>query len=156
MNHESGVVGRQSQRTNARRMYYSAKVVGGEPGLMTVAMYQCDDTEEEWRQLIERYESIRHPKIMQLYGLVSTKGLRGMVFHDELIPFDQFLSRFRHSHILTTYIKGYSNSERLEAMDYCQRHSLLQNIGPSVWIRPATGEVCVDLVRAQDHTTVYR
>jgi hypothetical protein len=46
MNHESGVVGRQSQRTNARRMYYSAKVMGGEPGLMTVAMYQCDDTEE--------------------------------------------------------------------------------------------------------------
>jgi hypothetical protein len=42
----SGVVGRQSQRTSARQMYYSAKVVGGEPGPMTVALYQGDDTEE--------------------------------------------------------------------------------------------------------------
>jgi hypothetical protein len=46
MNNESGVVGRQSQRTDAQQMYYSAKVVGGEPGPMTVAMYQGDDMEE--------------------------------------------------------------------------------------------------------------
>ncbi|KAJ7814749.1 hypothetical protein B0H14DRAFT_2849418 [Mycena olivaceomarginata] len=74
VNDESGVVGRQSQRT----------IVGGEPGPMTVALYQGDDTEEEWRQHIAKYESIRHPKIMQLYGLMSTKGLRGVVFHDGL------------------------------------------------------------------------
>ncbi|KAJ7748723.1 hypothetical protein B0H14DRAFT_2983323, partial [Mycena olivaceomarginata] len=84
MDDGSGVVGRQSQRTSARQMYYSAKVVGGEPGPMTVALYQGDDTEEEWRQHVTKYESIRHPKIMQLYGSMSTKGLRGVVFHDGL------------------------------------------------------------------------
>jgi hypothetical protein len=46
MNDESGVLGRRSQRTSARWMYYAAKVVGGEPGPMTVALYQGDDTEE--------------------------------------------------------------------------------------------------------------
>jgi hypothetical protein len=46
MNDESSVVGRQSQRTSVQRMYYSAKVVDGEPGPMTVALYQGDDTEE--------------------------------------------------------------------------------------------------------------
>ncbi|KAJ7871822.1 hypothetical protein B0H14DRAFT_2723063, partial [Mycena olivaceomarginata] len=78
------VVGRQSQRTSARQMYYSARVVGSEPGPMTVALYQGDDTEEEWRQHITKYESIRHRNIMQLYGLMSTKRLRGLVFHDGL------------------------------------------------------------------------
>ncbi|KAJ7814760.1 hypothetical protein B0H14DRAFT_2849519 [Mycena olivaceomarginata] len=120
MNDESGVVGRQSQRTSARPMYYSAKVVGGEPGPMTVALYQGADTEEEWRQHITKYESIRHPKIMQLYGLMSTKGLRGVVFHDETIPFLQFHSRFKHSPILYAYI-----------MTYCVRTStIVTHLGP--------------------------
>ncbi|KAJ7792344.1 hypothetical protein B0H14DRAFT_3563723 [Mycena olivaceomarginata] len=136
LNNESGVVVRRS-----RRRMYSAKVVGGEPGPMTVVMYQ-GDTEEEWRQHIAKYESIRHPNIMQLYGLVRAKGLRGMVFHDELIPFGQFISRFRHSPILTAYVHGYCHSELDVYLD------------PSVWIRPATGELCVDLDR--NHETTFR
>ncbi|KAJ7748726.1 hypothetical protein B0H14DRAFT_3897100, partial [Mycena olivaceomarginata] len=119
INNKSGIVGRQSQRMNARPMYYSAKIVGGEPGPMTVAMYQGDDTEDEWRQHITKYESIRHPKIMQLYGLMSTKGLRGVVFHGEMIPFLQFISRFEYSPILHAYINSYCSSELREAMRYC-------------------------------------
>ncbi|KAJ7369190.1 hypothetical protein DFH08DRAFT_833286, partial [Mycena albidolilacea] len=145
VNDESGVVGRQSRRTSARQMYYSAKVVGGEPGPMTVALYQGDDTEEEWRQHITKYESIRHPKIMQLYGLMSTKGLRGMVFHDEMIPFNQFHSRFEHSPILHTYIIAYCTWELREAMRYCSSMNINQR--HSIWIRPATGELCLNLVR---------
>ncbi|KAJ7369183.1 hypothetical protein DFH08DRAFT_833262 [Mycena albidolilacea] len=143
---ESGVVGRQSHRTNARPMYYSAKVVGGEPGPMTVALYQGDDTEEEWRQHITKYESIRHPKIMQLYGLMSTKGLRGVVFHDDMIPYDQFHSRFKHSAILGAYIDSYCNLEHREAMRYC-RSMDIDVVRTSDWIRLATGELCVNLVQ---------
>ncbi|KAF8207784.1 hypothetical protein K438DRAFT_1962045 [Mycena galopus ATCC 62051] len=43
--------------------------------------------------------------MMQLYGLVRTKGFCAMVFHDELIPFEEFFNRFKHSSILTTYIR---------------------------------------------------
>ncbi|KAJ7871834.1 hypothetical protein B0H14DRAFT_202034 [Mycena olivaceomarginata] len=111
MNDGSGVVGRQRQRTSARGIYYSAKVVGGEPGPMTVALYQGDDTEEEWRQHFTKYESIRHPKIMQLYGLMNTKGLRGVVFHDEVIPITQFSSRFEYSPLLIAYINSYCRLE---------------------------------------------
>ncbi|KAJ7369192.1 hypothetical protein DFH08DRAFT_833295 [Mycena albidolilacea] len=144
MNDESGVVGRRIQRTSARRMY-SAKVVGGEPGPMTVAMYQGDDMEEEWRQHITKYESIRHPKVMQLYGLMSTKGLRGVVFHDEMIPFNQFQSRFQHSPLLIAYINSYCNLELREALRYCSSMDI--DMDHSIWIRPATGELCVNLVR---------
>jgi hypothetical protein len=45
MNNEFGVVGCQSRVTRVRRMY-SAKVMGGETGQMTVAMYQGARVEE--------------------------------------------------------------------------------------------------------------
>ncbi|KAJ7739095.1 hypothetical protein B0H14DRAFT_3898195 [Mycena olivaceomarginata] len=106
LNNESGVVGRQNRHACVRRMY-SAKVMGGETGRMTVAMYQGARVEEEWRQHLTIYESLRHPNVMQLYGLANTSALRAMVFHDDLIPFDQFIGRFRHSPILTRYIYFY-------------------------------------------------
>ncbi|KAJ7369201.1 hypothetical protein DFH08DRAFT_833313 [Mycena albidolilacea] len=153
IDNESGIVGRQSQRMNARRMYYSAKIVGGEPGPMTVAMYQGDNAEEvsahktpydllerrlqEWRQHIAKYE---HPKIMQLYGLMSTKGLRGLVFHD-LIPLPQLLRCFGHSLFLSIYILGYC-----EAMRYC-RSMDINTDHSSVWICLGTGELRMNLVQ---------
>ncbi|KAJ7369073.1 hypothetical protein DFH08DRAFT_38802 [Mycena albidolilacea] len=139
-------VSRQTRGAGVRRMY-SAKVIGGEHGPMTVSMYQGGRAEEEWRQHLAKYESIRHPNIMQLYGLVSTKGIRGLVFHDELVPYHQFFSRFQYSPILTTYIRGYCSTEFREASTYCR--SVLPTCAPSffpIWIRPTTGELCADLV----------
>ncbi|KAF7334332.1 hypothetical protein MSAN_02378000 [Mycena sanguinolenta] len=70
---QSGVVGRQSRGV---RIYHAE--IRCDPGTVTVAMYRGDGAEEEWRQHVAKYESIRHPYIMQLYGLVSTKGLYAM------------------------------------------------------------------------------
>ncbi|KAJ6464402.1 hypothetical protein C8R45DRAFT_499142 [Mycena sanguinolenta] len=132
----------------ARRMY-SGKI-RGDPGPVTVAMYGGNRAEEEWRQDLAKYAAIRHPYIMQLYGLVNTGGLRGMVFHDELIPFQQF--REQRSPVLDTYILGYCTAQFDEAMDYlvCQgviqerpRHRELDEY--SLWIRPSTNELCVNL-----------
>ncbi|KAF7353295.1 hypothetical protein MSAN_01517500 [Mycena sanguinolenta] len=95
---QSGVVGRQSRRVGVRQIYHAE--IRRDPGTVTIAMYQGDGAEEEWRQHVAKYESIRHPNIMQLYGLVSTKGL---------------------------YAMDYNN--------------------PPVWIRPSTGELCLDLVQ---------
>ncbi|KAF7367521.1 hypothetical protein MSAN_00815100 [Mycena sanguinolenta] len=60
---------------------HSGEICGG-PGAVTVAMYEGDRAEEEWRQDVAKYAAIRHPYIMQLYGVVSTRTLRAMVFHD--------------------------------------------------------------------------
>ncbi|KAF7334347.1 hypothetical protein MSAN_02379600 [Mycena sanguinolenta] len=77
-----------------------------------------DGAEEEWRKDVAKYESIWHNNIMQLYGIVSTKGLHAVVFHDELIPYAQFLRHFQHSAILTPYIIGYCNTEFNDATNY--------------------------------------
>ncbi|KAJ7830634.1 hypothetical protein B0H14DRAFT_2806730 [Mycena olivaceomarginata] len=127
---------------------YCAKLAGRDSGNMTVAMYQEDGANEQWRQHVAKYELIRHPNIMQLYGLVTTQGLRAMVFHDEMIPFHEFFNHFRNSPILTTYILAYCTTEWIQAMDYFDTVFTTQTMDYecAVWIRPATGQLSLDLV----------
>ncbi|KAF7353206.1 hypothetical protein MSAN_01508300 [Mycena sanguinolenta] len=149
---QSGVVGRQSRGVSVRRAVYHAKI-RGDPGTVTVAVYQGNGAEEEWRKDVAKYKSIWDPHIMQPYGLVSTNGLYAMVFHDELIPYRQFCRRFENSPILTVYIAGYcpigKNTEFEEATNYIsggfRKSSEYGDL--SAWIRPSTGELCLDLVQ---------
>ncbi|KAJ6566377.1 hypothetical protein B0H19DRAFT_1257602 [Mycena capillaripes] len=55
LNNSTGVVDRQRIQPSVRRMY-SAKIAGQST---TVAMYQGRDAEEEWRQDLAKYSSIR-------------------------------------------------------------------------------------------------
>ncbi|KAF7353334.1 hypothetical protein MSAN_01521600 [Mycena sanguinolenta] len=80
LDHQFAIVGRERQGTSVRRIY-SAEIRYN-PGPVTVAIYQGDRAEEEWHQDLAKYAEIRHPNIMQLYGLVRTKKLCAMVFHD--------------------------------------------------------------------------
>ncbi|KAJ7470212.1 hypothetical protein B0H11DRAFT_1381434 [Mycena galericulata] len=131
---------------------------------MTVAMYQGDGSEEAWRQHVAKYEFIRHPNVMQLYGLTSSVGLRALVFHDELIPYNQFLNRYRNSPILTMYIFGYCvrpsvfvdylgpnpafflDNRMGSGKKYLGSVSLMDaDNEDAVWIRAATGQLCLDL-----------
>ncbi|KAF7337195.1 hypothetical protein MSAN_02271800 [Mycena sanguinolenta] len=77
----STIVGRQSQDAGVRRLFSANLVVRASECRVNVAMYQGDGTEEEWRRNHAAYESVRHPNILQLYGLVNTKKLCSIVFH---------------------------------------------------------------------------
>ncbi|KAF7337206.1 hypothetical protein MSAN_02272900 [Mycena sanguinolenta] len=170
---QSSVGGRQTPRATVRRVY-TAKLEGRESGHMTVAMYEGNGAEETWNQHLVNYEAVRHPNIMQLYGLVRTNRLYAMVFHDELIPYAQFFRRFQHSPILSAYIKGYCITEfRVKAhVTEClwtvlislhrwqKATNYISNLFPSmdyyslpVWIRPPTGELCLDLVKGGSLTS---
>ncbi|KAF7352136.1 Kinase-like protein [Mycena venus] len=153
LNGQSGAVGRRRQEASVRRMYY-AKLEGRDSGRMTVAIYQGDGAQEEWGQHVAKHESIRHPNIAQVYGLVRTGGLRATVFHDELIPFQQFLDRFRHSPILTAYIHAYSTTEWNETREYCYSSGVIDCHNSSFWVRP-TGQLCLDLVRNAEPETDF-
>ncbi|KAF7353359.1 hypothetical protein MSAN_01524500 [Mycena sanguinolenta] len=139
-----GVVGPEKQGAKLRRIYTAE--VDHRSGRMAVAIYQGDGAEEQWREHIAKYESIRHPNIMQLYGLVSATGLHAMVFHDDLIAYEQFLSRFQHSPILTLYIKGYCCTEWNDVLTYLRSTQKTDYLREgTVWIRRTTGGLCVDL-----------
>ncbi|KAF7337274.1 hypothetical protein MSAN_02279900 [Mycena sanguinolenta] len=134
-----GVVDRPTSGASVRRVY-KAKLEGHESDHMTVAMYEGAGAEEAWSQDLAKYEIVRHPNVIQLYGVVSTKGLYAMVFHDELIPFTQFLRRFQHSPILSTYILGF-----WDAVNYAFNVFPKSSIDYIIWVRPPTGELCLDL-----------
>ncbi|KAJ7347422.1 hypothetical protein DFH08DRAFT_809179 [Mycena albidolilacea] len=116
------------------------KIPGNLTGINDCRAQPTQGDKAEEQQHVVKYEAVRHPHIMQLYGLVQPRGLCGMVFLNELIPFYQFLNPFKHSRILTTYILAYSSSEWRDYISF------------PVWIRPATGELSVDLVQDQEKT----
>ncbi|KAJ6522883.1 hypothetical protein B0H19DRAFT_1277168 [Mycena capillaripes] len=155
LDNDSGIVGRQHERKHIRRMY-TARVDGHESS-MTVAVYQGAGAEEEWRQDVAKYMSLRHPNIIQIRAGASSGGIHATIFHEDLIPLKEFLDLHRHSPIVTAYIKGYcgtagpslpqsaTNSTHEDADEY-----VFFTVGEILLdckfsIRRTTGRLCVDL-----------
>ncbi|KAF7353242.1 hypothetical protein MSAN_01512000 [Mycena sanguinolenta] len=103
---QSGVVGHQSRGACVRRIHHAE--ISGNPGIVTVAVYQGVGAEQEWQEGVAKYESIWHPNIMQVYGLEADNYIAD-VFRDFPISWDD---------------------------DH-----------PSVWIRSATGDLCLDVTQ---------
>ncbi|KAF8210702.1 hypothetical protein K438DRAFT_96642 [Mycena galopus ATCC 62051] len=62
------------------RRVYSARVLGNTS--VTVAVYQGDGAEEAWQQEVVKYQSIRHPNIIQIFGVASLGGVHAILFWD--------------------------------------------------------------------------
>ncbi|KAF7374159.1 hypothetical protein MSAN_00297600 [Mycena sanguinolenta] len=88
------------------RRLHSAKICDKEL-VVTVAMYEGDGAVQEWRRDIQKYMTVRHPNIVQLYATASCGDTRAVVFHDDLIPLQQFLKLYQQSHFSTLYIHAY-------------------------------------------------
>ncbi|KAJ6459478.1 hypothetical protein C8R47DRAFT_140747 [Mycena vitilis] len=122
---KSQVIKPPRERGCVRRVY-SAKVDGRKSGT-TVALYQGDGAEEEWRHDTARYMSVRHPNIIQLWGAATSGKIHVTLFHDELVPFGHFMDRYRHSPILTVYIYACCSSQFRDVDNYMQttiRHAV--------------------------------
>ncbi|KAJ7159678.1 hypothetical protein C8R46DRAFT_372852 [Mycena filopes] len=87
---ESGVVGYRRERNCVRRVY-SAKV-DGRTSDMTVAVYQGDGAEEDWRRDVAAYVSMRHPNIIQICAGATYGNIHATVFHGDLVPFKQYMA----------------------------------------------------------------
>ncbi|KAF7360751.1 hypothetical protein MVEN_00807100 [Mycena venus] len=72
----------------------------------------------EWKNDADRYSSLRHPSLMQIYAVASATGVHAAVFNDDLIPFKQFLEVYRRSHLLTVYIHAHCDTEFMDAHTY--------------------------------------
>ncbi|KAJ7237879.1 hypothetical protein B0H12DRAFT_101513 [Mycena haematopus] len=99
------VVDRWRERTSVRRVY--AAKIEGRTSDMTVTVYQGNTAEEQWRQGVLQLSSLRHPNIVQLYGVASSSGIHAAVYHGDLIPFERFLDHYRPSHFLTLDVWDY-------------------------------------------------
>ncbi|KAJ6512507.1 hypothetical protein C8R45DRAFT_960601 [Mycena sanguinolenta] len=114
---------------------------------MTVVVYQGAGSEQEWRQDIEKYMTVRHPSIVQLYGTATCGTIHAAVFNDDLIPLQQFVDTYRHSHFASLYIDSYINVEFSAVWNYFHgtfQHYLSQR-SCTFFIRRTTGQFCADL-----------
>ncbi|KAJ7177200.1 hypothetical protein C8R46DRAFT_49346 [Mycena filopes] len=99
---ETGLVRRRS----CSRRVYSAKV-GRQGENMTVVVYEGDAAEQGWHSDAAKYLNIRHPNVLQIYGVAASRGIHASLFHGDLVPYQEFLIRHGKSYIVTIYIEYY-------------------------------------------------
>ncbi|KAJ7436176.1 hypothetical protein B0H11DRAFT_1394086 [Mycena galericulata] len=145
---DSGGVVSRRQGEPARRIY-SARIEGKQSD-MTVAVYEGQNAKEIWNRDLSKYSGIRHPNVLQLYGITASGGLYATVFHDELVPFERFMAEYQHSMIATVYLHAYFRRELRDVELYVGRlfgYTWSQDISifdSPLWIRPSTVRLCVE------------
>ncbi|KAJ6556375.1 hypothetical protein B0H19DRAFT_141744 [Mycena capillaripes] len=154
LNDETGLVRRQPGRNSVTRLLigplsrrtYSARV-NGRNSDMTVAVYQGQNAEEEWRQDVSKYSGVRHPKFLQVYGVSGSSNLYATVFHEDLIPVQEIYWMCRRSTLATGYLDAYFGLELADAEIYIHLISgtYLHHGSYTPWMRRSTGRLCVDL-----------
>ncbi|KAJ7611948.1 hypothetical protein DFH06DRAFT_1308268 [Mycena polygramma] len=81
-----------------------------------------------------------------------------MIFHDDLIPFQEFVHRHSDSPLLVAYIHAYCGSEYQQSRDYFYstfRGFNLYQYYCTLWIRLSTGRLCVDPVQSETLNSFY-
>ncbi|KAF7378379.1 hypothetical protein MSAN_00264200 [Mycena sanguinolenta] len=132
----TGVAYSQQSRACIRWMHSAKARIDRRTKRVTVALYQGNDAEEEWRQDIAKHMSLRqvlstfslpicflthatsHPNIVQICCVASSNGIHATVFNDDLIPLRDFLDGYRNSPVLTVYIYACCNSDFSAAYRY--------------------------------------
>ncbi|KAJ6474151.1 hypothetical protein C8R45DRAFT_384283 [Mycena sanguinolenta] len=123
---------------------YSARVVGRKKP-MTVAVYQGGNAEEQWQRALSGHSVLRHPHILQIYTSASSSGIHAMIFHDDLVPIEQFLGSYRYSAISRAYILAYTHANWHDAYEYYTRIMAKQELLSRSWIRRSTGRLCIQI-----------
>ncbi|KAJ6550203.1 hypothetical protein B0H19DRAFT_1160620 [Mycena capillaripes] len=138
------------------RKVYSARIDGCALD-MTVATYQGFTAEEEWRRDLVQYHGLRHPHVVQIYGIVNSGGLHATVFHGDLIPIQHFFRLYRDSAISTAYLHGYFSAAFIEAATYIQSvsHARITHASYTPWIRVSTGGLCIELTPCHTEQELY-
>ncbi|KAJ6512436.1 hypothetical protein C8R45DRAFT_322039 [Mycena sanguinolenta] len=92
--------------------------------------------------------ALRHPNILQLYGTATYDNIHAAVFHDDLIPYQQFLDIYKHSHFSTVYIHACVNNEFQTLLRYFRTtfDDDFWDQRCTFYIRCSSGRFCADLV----------
>ncbi|KAJ7143691.1 hypothetical protein C8R44DRAFT_845892 [Mycena epipterygia] len=140
-----GVVHHRPVRGSVRRIYSGR--IDGRNSDMTVALYQGQKAEKEWRRDLSRYSGLRHPNFLQIFAIAVSATIRGIIAHDDLIPYYEFVEQYQHSRLLNIYIVGRTETEFWDANQYFEetfQRSFLETRRTD-WIRRSTGQLCLDL-----------
>ncbi|KAJ7223428.1 hypothetical protein GGX14DRAFT_658107 [Mycena pura] len=122
--------------------------------LSSEAVYQGDKVDQEkWQEDVSKYANLRHPNIVQIYGVTVSSGIHATVFHDE--------KKYRRSPIATVYFWSFAHAFFYLASvagNYLMYLVRLQaRNGVTLWIRASTGRLCVEFTpNAHDELMAMR
>ncbi|KAJ6530783.1 hypothetical protein B0H19DRAFT_1384653, partial [Mycena capillaripes] len=148
LNGDSAIIDCRDGRRYIRKMY-TAKI-NREQADMTVAIWEGENAEDNWKHHIYMLSRIRHPNIVQLYGVAKSSSIYAAVFHDDLIPFGHFLNIYGDCHFSIVYFWAFVYAEHRSARHYINSVSQtsIQTM-VSLWIRRSSGRLCIE--PAADH-----
>ncbi|KAJ7614756.1 hypothetical protein B0H17DRAFT_681910 [Mycena rosella] len=131
LNYDTGIIDRRQIRGPVRRMH-SARIHGSE-STMTVAIYEGDKAEENWREAISKYSNLRHPNIIQLFGTARAPRLHAAIFHDELIPARQMAEKYNIAPICTVYFRYFLVGPHISYTTYFMIDTNFTHRDPDPW-----------------------
>ncbi|KAJ7509642.1 hypothetical protein B0H11DRAFT_2184208 [Mycena galericulata] len=140
-----------ARKRSGEKLYHVS--LNGRTSKMTAAVYHGREGEEEWRRELQTYSGIRHPNIVQIYGAVNSSGLSATIFHDELLPLQQYYDLYKDSPLIYIYVKYWKNLEFGDALHYLLTHGLSVKYNYTPWIRKSTGHLAVDVMRSSEVRT---
>ncbi|KAJ7509129.1 hypothetical protein B0H11DRAFT_1963952 [Mycena galericulata] len=137
------------QSVGAARRMYSARIEGRQPDV-TVAVYQGENAEENWKRELAKFSKIWHPNFLQPFGIVHSLGLYATIFSDELVPVRQYIEEYGHSMHSTVYLYAYFTGELQDAIHYIEplvgnRAFQMILLESATWIRRSVGRLCIEL-----------
>ncbi|KAJ7496307.1 hypothetical protein B0H11DRAFT_2385871 [Mycena galericulata] len=156
LNSGSDTVNLREGRCSVKRVY-SARVHGCKSN-MTVAIYQGDGAEEDWRSDISKYSWIRHPNIIQVFATVAMQGLHATIYHGDFILAKDALEMHGQSHFATVYMWFCIETEYQNGDSYLSavRGTILMTYERTIWMRLSTGQLCLELTTLpSDEPSIY-
>ncbi|KAF8152138.1 hypothetical protein K438DRAFT_2026876, partial [Mycena galopus ATCC 62051] len=141
---ESGMI---TRRPSTRKLYHVR--LDGRVSTMTAVVYQGEEGEQAWGRELQTYSGIRHPNIVQIYGVVNSSGLYATIFHDEFIYLDRYLDDIKHfeeSPLTGFYLLYCLIYELKDAGNYLvTQGAYLAKLSITVWIRQSTGRLAIEI-----------
>ncbi|KAK7001917.1 hypothetical protein R3P38DRAFT_3283747 [Favolaschia claudopus] len=80
---------------------------------MTVAIYEGSEKElkDEWDEYIALQTRLRHPNVLQLFGVANSQGLYAAIFHDEHKSFEQMSDAYSVTPTQRIYFRKFWTTE---------------------------------------------
>ncbi|KAJ7199996.1 hypothetical protein GGX14DRAFT_401003 [Mycena pura] len=102
-----------------------------------------------WKTEAEERQLLRHPHMAQLFGTTSSRSMNALIYHDELLPINEALSKCT-SHLSRKCLKYLLSSQYWSFVHYWYIRSGewldVQNYANHAdWFRASTGQLCIEL-----------
>ncbi|KAK7063360.1 hypothetical protein R3P38DRAFT_2818279 [Favolaschia claudopus] len=132
---------------NVVRRVYRAKIYGWESP-MTVTTYegQEKDVNEVWDEYISLHMRLRHPNVLQLFGIMSAQGLYAAIYHDEYISWEQMKQMYSRTPTQQVYFEHFHGNEFKAHGPYIAFMKNLQYLGMrqcTYWF-DRSGKMCIE------------